>query len=179
MLRMGPVWLAALALAAPAGRAAAQRAAKQPIARVESRAFRSHNLALQVPQALDRIDTRPGPRGPTGFGAAGTVQVRLSWKAPDLVLAGAFTAALLIDAGQTRGLARGGWQGWRETNPILGPRPTEGQINTYTALAGLTVLGAAAAVPERLRPWVLGAGLAVQMFTVVGTVQRGVAIRIP
>src|SRR3989442_7134544 len=59
---------------------------------------------------------------------------RLSWRQSDVALASAFTAALLIDAGQTRGLARGGWQGFRETNPLLGSRPTVGQLNTYTAV---------------------------------------------
>jgi hypothetical protein len=49
-------------------------------------------------------------------------------------------------------------------------------VNAYTAVAGLTVLGAAAAVPARLRPWLLGTALAVETVTVAGTVQKGVAI---
>ena len=61
-----------------------------------------------------------------------------------MALAGAFVVALAIDAAQTRSIAQGGWQGYREMNPILGPHPSVGQVNTYTAVAGLTVLGAAA-----------------------------------
>jgi hypothetical protein len=101
---------------------------------------------------------------------------RPSWSGSEVVLAGAFAAALWVDAAQTRALARGGWRGFRETNPILGPNPTVGQINAYTAVAGLTVLGAAAAVPARIRPWLLGAALAVETVTVAGTVRKGVAI---
>ncbi|PYP26632.1 MAG: hypothetical protein DMD51_04800 [Gemmatimonadetes bacterium] len=102
---------------------------------------------------------------------------RLSWTQTDLALASAFTMALLVDAGQTRWLAKGGWHEFRETNPILGPRPTVGQLNTYTAVCGLAVLGAAAAAPARVRPWLLAAALAVESFTIAGTTRQGIAIR--
>ena len=102
---------------------------------------------------------------------------RLSWTQTDLALASAFTMALLVDAGQTRWLAKGGWHEFRETNPILGPRPTVGQLNTYTAVCGLAVFGAAAAAPARVRPWLLAAALAVESFTIVGTTRQGIAIR--
>ena len=102
---------------------------------------------------------------------------RLNWSQTDLTLAGAFTVALLVDAGQTRWLAKGGWHAFRETNPILGSRPTVGQLNTYTAVSGIAVLGAAAAAPARVRPWLLGAALAVEAFTIAGTTQQGIAIR--
>jgi len=84
---------------------------------------------------------------------------RLSWTQTDLALASAFTMALLVDAGQTRWLAKGGWHEFRETNPILGPRPTVGQLNTYTAVCGLA------------------AALAVESFTIAGTTRQGIAIR--
>src|SRR2546425_5236845 len=102
---------------------------------------------------------------------------RLSWRQSDVALASAFTLALLIDAAQTRGLARNGWRDFRETNFILGSNPTVGQLNTYTAIAGLSVLGAAAALPARVRPWLLGAALAVEAFTIAGTTKQGVSIR--
>jgi hypothetical protein len=115
----------------------------------------------------------------TGLRSGINRPARLSWSGRDVVLASAFTAALLIDAGQTRGLARGGWHTFRETNPILGSRPSVGQVNAYTAVAGLSVLGAAAALPERLRPWLLGAALAVETFTIAGTMHQGIAIPFP
>ncbi|HYL22329.1 MAG TPA: hypothetical protein VEU74_11250 [Gemmatimonadales bacterium] len=102
---------------------------------------------------------------------------RVSWSPTHTALAGAFVVTLLMDAGQTRDLARRGWPGFREANPLLGARPSVGQVNTYTVVAGLSVLGAAAALPPKVRPWLLGAAIAVQAFTVAGSVQNGLAIR--
>ena len=102
---------------------------------------------------------------------------RVSWNQTHTALAGAFVVTLLMDAGQTRDLARHGWSGFREANPLLGARPSVGQVNTYTAIAGLSVLGAAAALPPKVRPWLLGAAIAVQAFTVAGSVQNGLPIR--
>lgn len=104
---------------------------------------------------------------------------RVSWNRSHTALAGAFVVTLLIDAGQTRALARHGWTGFREANPLLGDRPSVGRVNAYTAVAGLTVLGAAAVVPPRVRPWLLGAAIAVQAFTVGTSVRNGLPIRLP
>lgn len=104
---------------------------------------------------------------------------RVSWNRSHTALAGAFVVTLLMDAAQTRDLARRGWPGFREGNPLLGDRPSVGQVNTYTALAGLSVLGAAAALPPRVRPWLLGAAIAVQALTVGSSVQNGLRIRFP
>ena len=103
----------------------------------------------------------------------------VSWTQTHTVLAGAFVVTLLMDAAQTRELARRGWSGFREANPLLGDRPSVGRVNTYTAIAGLSVLGAAAALPPKVRPWLLGAAIAVQAFTVAGSVQNGLPIRFP
>jgi hypothetical protein len=119
-----------------------------------------------------------------GFGASAfrqievrrTVPIRVSWGSRDLALGSGFTAALLVDAAQTRRLARGGWAGYRESNPVLGPRPSVGRVNTYTAVVGLTVLGVAAVVPKRARPWVLGAALVVEACTLAAMSRNGVAI---
>ena len=108
-----------------------------------------------------------------------TIPARVSWRTSDVALAGAFVVALAVDAAQTRGLAQRGWQSYSETNPILGPRPSVGQVNAYTAVAALTVLGAAAVVPSRVRPWLLGAALAVETFTIAGNMRQGVALEFP
>jgi hypothetical protein len=108
----------------------------------------------------------------------GTVPVRVSWSQRDVALAGGFVAALLIDAAQTRRLARGGWRDFEESNPILGPRPSVGRVNTYTALSGLTVLGVAAVAPKRARPWVLGVALAVEAYALAAMSRNGVAIKL-
>jgi hypothetical protein len=99
-----------------------------------------------------------------------------SWSMPYVALAGAFTVALWIDAAQTRDALR---RGYAEANPVLGPHPSEGQVNTYTAVAGLTVLGVAAAAPPRLRPWLLGAALAVETYAIAGNVHAGIAMTFP
>ena len=104
---------------------------------------------------------------------------RLSWTSSHTALASAFLVTLLIDAAQTRQLAREGWVSFRESNPLLGERPSVGRVNSYTALAGLSVLGAAAVAPPRLRPWLLGAAVAVQLFTIQGSVRQGIPIRFP
>lgn len=112
-------------------------------------------------------------------GYVSRLPARASWTSSHTALAGAFTISLLIDAAQTRALARQGWNGFREANPLLGEHPSVGRVNTYTAVAGLTVLGVAAVLPPRVRPWLLGAALAVQAVTIRGSVQQGLPIRFP
>ncbi len=107
---------------------------------------------------------------------AGSVPIRMPWRPTDVALASGFTAALLLDAAQTRRLAGSSWRDYRETNAILGPRPSVGRVNTYTVVVGLTVLGVAAAAPKRARPWVLGIALAVEACTLAAMSQRRVAI---
>ncbi len=96
-----------------------------------------------------------------------------------MALAGAFTAAPLIDAGQTRRLARGGWRDHHESNPPLGPRPSVGHVNSYTALVGLTVLGVSAALPARLPSFLLGGAPAVPVFGIGGAARQSNPHKIP
>jgi len=165
------------ALAALPGQGTAQRALKDHQFWAAPRVYAQRDIAWKLPAPL----TPSTPLKPTVrltvFRAALPAPPRLSWRQSDVALAGAFTVALLIDAGQTRWLARGGWRNFRESNPILGSHPTVGQLNTYTAVTGLAVLGAAAALPARVRPWLLGSALAVETFTIAGTTQQGIAIR--
>lgn len=132
--------------------------------------------------AAQRVVDYPSSRvayGPSQFRRlelARTVPIRVTRSRRDLALATGFTAALLLDAAQTRRLARTGWRDWRESNPILGPRPSVGRVNTYTAVVGVAVLGVAAAAPKRVRPWVLGVALAVEVCTLAAMSQRGIAI---
>src|SRR5260370_17358350 len=78
----------------------------------------------------------------TSLSTAGvaTRVVPRSWSTAHIALASAFTVALLVDAAQTRALARQGWPGFQEANPLLGPFPSVGRINTYTVAPGLSVL---------------------------------------
>ena len=102
-----------------------------------------------------------------------------SWSSAHWALASAFTLTLLVDAAQTRELARQGWPGFYEGNPLLGPYPNVGRINSYTAVMGLSTLAAAAAVPPRIRSWVLGAALVVEALTVRANVRNGLPMRFP
>src|SRR5256886_4623316 len=97
---------------------------------------------------------------------------RVPWTRSHTALASVFAMTLLIDAAQTRELARQGWVGFREANPLLGERPSVGRVNTYTALAGLSVLCAAAALPPRVRPWLLAAAIAVHAFTIHSSMRQ-------
>src|SRR2546425_8870280 len=116
---------------------------------------------------------------PPALHLGATIPARVSWRASEVALAGAFAVALAIDAAQTRGLAQRGWQSYSETNPILGPHPSVGHVNTYTAVAAVTVLGVASVVPRRVRPWLLAAALAVETFTIAGNARHGVALKFP
>lgn len=95
---------------------------------------------------------------------------------PDLALAAAFTAALWVDAAQTREAARRGWRGWRETNPLLGPRPGIGRLTAYTVAAGVTTLGVAAALPRAWRRAWLAAAVAVELATTAGAARAGLGV---
>ncbi len=99
-----------------------------------------------------------------------------AWNTSYVVLAGAFAVALWMDAAQTREAMR---RGYEELNPILGRHPSVGQINTYTAMSGLTVLVGAAVAPPRVRPWVLGVALAVETLTITGNAKAGLALKFP
>jgi hypothetical protein len=145
-----PTTLAAVALVAGLSRPGAAQQAPTP-------------LRARLSVGLDQVTGRvPVPR----------------WGATDLELAGAFVTALWVDAAQTRSLARSGWRDFRESNPLLGRRPTEGQINTYTAVVAVTTLGVAAVLPRRARRWWLAGAAAVEGYTVAHTTRVGVAIRL-
>jgi len=92
-----------------------------------------------------------------------------SWSATDIGLATGFLATLWIDAAQTRALARQGWTGFHENNPILGQTPSVAQINRYTAAAAVATLGIAAVLPPRARRWWLASAFVVEASTVIYT----------
>ena len=99
-----------------------------------------------------------------------------SWHASHIALAGAFAIALWMDAAQTREAVRRGYQ---EQNPVLGPHPSVGRINSYTAAAGLGVLAAAAVAPRRARPWLLAAALAIETLAIAGNARAGLSVKLP
>jgi hypothetical protein len=137
-------------------------------------------VGFHVDERALRAVAGPAPWRPhLSTDAIAELPARISWNQSHTALAGVFVVGLLIDAAQTRALARNGWSSYREGNPLLGERPSVGRINTYTALAGLSVLGAAAALPPRVRPWLLGGAIAVQALTVARSVRMGLPISFP
>ena len=177
--------LAVGSLAALPPRVTAQNAAKDLAAFTlvsgTRRQYRSVAAALLTmpspPHTLSGVGPLEARVSWSTLGVA-ALPARRSWTTSHTALASAFTVVLLVDAAQTRDLARRGWTGFREANPLLGPRPSVGQVNTYTALAAASMLTVAAAAPPRVRPWLLGAALAVEALTVGGSVRNGLPLRI-
>ena len=185
MRHVAIVLLAAGSLAALPHRAPAQQAARSVAAfTLASGARRQYRAVAATLLAMPSQPETPSGVGPLAarvswstMGVA-ALPARRGWTTSHTALASAFAVVLLVDAAQTRDLARRGWPGFREANPLLGPRPSIGQVNTYTALAAAATMTAAAAAPRRLRPWLLGAALAVEAVTVGGSVRNGLPLRI-
>ena len=172
--------LAALPRRAPAQQAARDLATFTLVSGTR-RQYRSVAATLLTMPSQQRASSGMGPLAARmSWSTLGIAELsaRRSWTASHTALASAFTVVLLVDAAQTRDLARRGWPGFREANPLLGPRPSVGQVNTYTALAAAGMMTAAAAAPPRIRPWLLGAALAVEALTVGGSVRNGLPLRI-
>jgi len=193
MRRIVAALIAAVGVGAWLTPAAAQKASRGPALRAAPYVYLTPNpflgsLTARVPRtmrpsadrrALHAVAEVMPTRASWSTEHLARLPARVSWTPSHTALASAFVVTLLIDAGQTRQLARTGWQGFRESNPLLGERPSVGRVNGYTALAGLGVLGAAAVAPRRLRPWVLGAAIAVQAFTIRSSMRQGIPIRFP
>jgi hypothetical protein len=179
MTRMTAALVLAISLNAWPTHVSAQASLKTPV--FLNAPFRAHRMVLPTMdrQALS-VAANVEPWRPTlSTGPITALPQRVSWNRSHTALASVFVVTLLIDAAQTRALARGGWSNFRESNPLLGERPSVGRVNSYTALAGLSVLGAAAALPPRLRPWLLGAAIAVQAVTIHSSMRQGLPIRFP
>ena len=162
---------------------AAQKAVKAPTATAFFRSRGGHTLRTSVRKvddgALRMVATTAPGRVSWSTEHLTGLPARVSWTPTHTALASAFAVTLMIDAAQTRELARQGWHGFREANPLLGEHPSVGRVNSYTALAGVSVLGAAALAPPRVRTWLLAAALAVQVVTIGGSVRQGLPLRFP
>ncbi|HEV2750810.1 MAG TPA: hypothetical protein VGV12_09845 [Gemmatimonadales bacterium] len=92
----------------------------------------------------------------------------------DYGLAAGSTALLMADWSQTLRMADNP-RHWRELNPLLGPHPTEGRVNT---IAGLTVVlnGSALLLPKVPRRIWYAAVTVVEMVAVAHNLSLGAAI---
>src|SRR5437660_650090 len=129
MRHISAVPLIIAALAGLPGEGAAQHALKDHRFWAVPRVNAQRSSVWQLPGVASASPIRPNV-GLTVLSTPRPTLPHLSWSQTDLTLATAFTVALLVDAGQTRWLAKGGWHAFRETNPILGSRPTVGQARS-------------------------------------------------
>jgi len=87
------------------------------------------------------------------------------WETTDYALAGAAVAALAVDWGQTRHIAKNP-QRFAETNPILGPSPSVGKVDAYFVGAMVGTVALAHVLPGDWRQLFLGGVLALELSVV-------------
>ena len=87
------------------------------------------------------------------------------WETTDYALAGAAVAALAVDWGQTRHIAKNP-QRFAETNPILGPSPSVGKVDAYFVGAMVGTVALAHVLPSDWRQLFLGGVLALELSVV-------------
>lgn len=103
---------------------------------------------------------------------------RAEWRQPTLFEGAALAAAetsLLLDALQTRDIKNHFYQ--HETNPLLGPQPSDARVALYFGTAALLTAGAWYALPSGWRFLVPIAVLAIQVPRIVLNAQYGCVIR--
>lgn len=81
---------------------------------------------------------------------------------------GLAVASTVCDWGQTRSAASDGWRTHYEANPVMGPAPSTHAVDAYMAGAIVTTLAATYLLPERMRPYLLGAVTVAEVYTIAG-----------
>ena len=89
------------------------------------------------------------------------------WETTDYALAGAAVAALAVDWGQTRHIAKNPNR-FIETNPVLGTAPSVGKVDAYFVGAMVGTVALAYVLPSDWRQLFLGGVLALEL----GVVQQ-------
>jgi hypothetical protein len=84
------------------------------------------------------------------------------WGTTDYMLAGAAVAALAVDWGQTRHIAKNP-ERYTETNPILGTSPSVGKVDAYFVGAMVGTVALAHVLPGDWRQLFLGGVLALEL----------------
>ena len=84
------------------------------------------------------------------------------WETTDYALAGAALAALAVDWGQTRHIAKNPSR-FSETNPILGTNPSVGKVNAYFVGSMVGTVAIAHVLPSDWRTLFLSGVLAVEL----------------
>jgi len=89
------------------------------------------------------------------------------WETTDYALAGAAVAALAVDWGQTRHIAKNP-QRFNETNPLLGSAPSVGKVDAYFVGAMVGTVALAHVLPSDWRQLFLAGVLTLEL----GVVQQ-------
>lgn len=76
------------------------------------------------------------------------------------------TATLACDWAQTRALASEGWPGYHESNPIMGPKPSTGDVTLYFSSAIAINAAVYHLMPRRWKALLPGAVTASQIKTI-------------
>ena len=84
------------------------------------------------------------------------------WETTDYALAGAAVAALAVDWGQTRHIAKNPNR-FIETNPVLGTSPSVGKVDAYFVGSMLGTVALAHVLPSEWRQMFLGGVLALEL----------------
>ena len=102
-------------------------------------------------------------------------EARDPWEGSDYMLAGAALAALAVDWGQTRNVAKNP-QRFAETNPILGPSPSVGKVDAYFVGAMIGTVALAHLMPRDYRRLFLTGTLTVELAAIEQNRSIGVKV---
>jgi hypothetical protein len=97
------------------------------------------------------------------------------WGTTDYMLAGATVAALAVDWGQTRHIAKNP-ERYTETNPMLGSSPSVGKVDAYFVGAMVGTVALAHVLPGDWRQLFLGGVLALELGVVNQNRQLGIKV---
>ncbi len=96
------------------------------------------------------------------------------WGLHNYLLEGAYLGLQLADERQTEQIARN--HKYRETNPYLGPHPSEKRVREYMAATALAQLGLAYLLPEPWRTMFQGVSIGIEQDGVRNNLKYGVDV---
>ena len=102
-------------------------------------------------------------------------EAREPWEGSDYVLVGATLAALAVDWGQTRHVAKNP-QRFNELNPLLGPTPAVSKVDAYFVGAMIGTVAVAHVLPRDYRRLFLTGTLTIELAAIEQNRSIGVKV---
>ena len=96
------------------------------------------------------------------------------WSPSDTKREVAYLTLHIIDWAQTRDIARNPREGRKESNPILGPAPSVGEVNSYFMATGLGHLAISYLLPSNPRFMWQGFTITIEAFVIGHNYSAGV-----